>query len=95
MHMPSSSSSDIAAVAESVAAGRERIFTEIREVLVGQDAVIAEVPRGAFTRVHRTAIVNIARVREIRPGATGDYDVVLADGTTVPMSRSHRGLLHF
>ena len=51
MHM-SSSSSDIAAVAERVAAGRERILTEIRKVIVGQDTVIDEVLMALFTGGH-------------------------------------------
>ena len=51
MHMPSSSS-DIAAVAERVAAGRERILAEIRKVIVGQDTVIDEVLMALFTGGH-------------------------------------------
>ena len=51
MHM-SSSSSDIAAVAERVAAGRERILAELRKVIVGQDTVIDEVLMALFTGGH-------------------------------------------
>jgi two-component system, LytTR family, response regulator len=43
-----------------------------------------------FTRIHRSTIVNTARVREIKPDAHGDYDVVLHDGPTLRMSRSFR-----
>ncbi len=43
-----------------------------------------------FTRIHRSTIVNTARVREIKPDAHGDYDVVLLDGPTLRMSRSFR-----
>jgi two-component system, LytTR family, response regulator len=43
-----------------------------------------------FMRIHRSTIVNTARVKEIRPDAHGDYDVVLADGRTLRMSRSFR-----
>ena len=50
MHMPSST--DIAAVAERVAAGRERILAEIRKVIVGQDTVIDEVLMALFTGGH-------------------------------------------
>src|SRR5205823_8495957 len=39
-------------VAERVALGRERILTEIREVIVGQDAVIDEVLMALFTGGH-------------------------------------------
>jgi MoxR-like ATPase len=51
MHMPSPSS-DLAAVAERVAAGRERILAEIRKVIVGQDTVIDEVLMALFTGGH-------------------------------------------
>ena len=43
---------DIAAVAERVAAGRERILAEIRKVIVGQDTVIDEVLMALFTGGH-------------------------------------------
>jgi two-component system LytT family response regulator len=43
-----------------------------------------------FTRIHRSTIVNTGRVREIRPDAHGDYDVILHDGQTLRMSRSFR-----
>jgi two-component system, LytTR family, response regulator len=43
-----------------------------------------------FTRIHRSTIVNTTRVQEIRPDPHGDYDVVLADGRTLRMSRTFR-----
>jgi two-component system LytT family response regulator len=43
-----------------------------------------------FTRIHRSTIVNTSRIREIKPDAHGDYDVVLSDGRTLRMSRSFR-----
>ena len=43
-----------------------------------------------FVRVHRSAIVAIAQVRELVPLPSGDYDVTLANGTTVVMSRTYR-----
>ena len=47
-----------------------------------------------FTRIHRSTIVNIDRVREIRPEWHGDYDVVLQNGKVLRLSRSYReGLL--
>jgi two-component system, LytTR family, response regulator len=47
-----------------------------------------------FARIHRSTIVNLDRVREIRPEWHGDFDVVLTDGTTLRLSRSYRqGLL--
>ena len=47
-----------------------------------------------FTRIHRSTIVNTARIREIRPDPHGDFHVVLIDGRTLRMSRNYRhGLL--
>jgi len=43
-----------------------------------------------FIRVHRSAIVNIDRVRHLEPNAYGDYIVTLDDGTEVPLSRRYR-----
>jgi len=44
-----------------------------------------------FFRVHRSAIVNLARIREIHPMFHGDSMVVLSDGSQVKLSRSRRG----
>ena len=44
----------------------------------------------AFVRVHRSAIVNIARVREIRLDYRNHHVVVLTTGAVVPLSRSRR-----
>lgn len=43
-----------------------------------------------FVRVHRRAIVNIDRVREIHPLFRGDCTLVLTDGTQVRLSRTRR-----
>jgi two-component system LytT family response regulator len=41
-----------------------------------------------FVRVHRSAIVNIRRVRELRHRPGGSYSVVLIDGTCLKLSRA-------
>jgi two-component system LytT family response regulator len=43
-----------------------------------------------FVRIHRSAIVNLARIRTIAPRFRGDADVVLTGGATVRLSRSRR-----
>jgi two-component system LytT family response regulator len=43
-----------------------------------------------FFRIHRSAIVNIDRVREIHPLFRGDCALVLADGKQLKLSRSRR-----
>jgi len=43
-----------------------------------------------FCRVHRSAIVNLHRVRGVEPSEHGEYDVILSDGTRLPSSRRYR-----
>lgn len=43
-----------------------------------------------FFRVHRSAIVNVERVREIHPLFRGDCELLLGDGTKVRLSRTRR-----
>ena len=43
-----------------------------------------------FFRVHRSAIVNLGRIREIHPMFRGDSVLVLTDGSKVKLSRSRR-----
>ena len=42
-----------------------------------------------FLRVHRSAIVNLKYVKEVRRETTGDFSVMLSNGQKVAMSRSH------
>ena len=43
-----------------------------------------------FLRVHRSAIVNLQFVKEVRTDQSGDFTVFLVNGQKVPMSRSYR-----
>ena len=43
-----------------------------------------------FARCHRGAIVNLERVKEVQPWFGGDYILLLADGTRLKLSRTHR-----
>src|SRR5689334_1128916 len=45
---------------------------------------------GQFVRVHRSAIVRLDRVREIRSAGAGESVLILRDGTRVPVSRRRR-----
>jgi len=44
----------------------------------------------SFARAHRSAIVNLAMVREVRTRPIGELVVVLRDGTELPLSRRRR-----
>lgn len=59
----------------------------LRETL---SSVEARLDPAAFARIHRSAIVNLERVKELRPWFHGDYVVVLKNGHELTLSRSHR-----
>jgi two-component system LytT family response regulator len=44
----------------------------------------------SFLRVHRSSIVNLHYVREVKNEADGDASVLLMNGEKIPMSRSYR-----
>lgn len=54
------------------------------------DEIEQQLDARQFFRVHRSAIVNLDRVREIHPLFRGDCALVLADGRRVKLSRSRR-----
>ncbi len=43
-----------------------------------------------FARIHRSAIVNLARIRELQPTFNGEYAVLLDTGARLTLSRSYR-----
>ena len=43
-----------------------------------------------FCRIHRSTIVNLDRVRELRFDSDAEYELVLADGTKLRLSRRYR-----
>ena len=52
--------------------------------------IAAELDPAVFLRVHRSAIVNIERVRKLVPAADGSLDIVLHNGTAVPLGPTYR-----
>ena len=48
---------------------------------------------GRFVRIHRSRIVNLDYIREIRPLWGGDCVVLMRDGTELTMSRTYRASL--
>jgi two-component system LytT family response regulator len=53
-------------------------------------ALAAELDPRAFVRVHRSAIVNLRFIRALEKSRDGSTALVLADGVTVPVSRTGR-----
>jgi two-component system LytT family response regulator len=69
-----------------VFAGKENHL--IRETLT---ALEGKLDPQRFVRIHRSAIVNVNAIRELRPWFAGDSIVVLQDGTELTLSRTYRG----
>ena len=46
-----------------------------------------------FARIHRSTLVNLDRIRELRPHWHGDYRIILQSGQVLPLSRRHRAAL--
>ena len=59
----------------------------VRESLTSLEA---RLDGSRFVRVHRSAIVNLAHVREVRSPASGEPAIVLRDGSSLPISRRRR-----
>ncbi len=59
----------------------------VRETLAQLESKLD--PR-TFVRIHRSTLVNVERVREMRPLLAGDQLVVLHDGTKLQVSRTRR-----
>jgi len=62
----------------------------IRETMAGLEK---QLDPGRFVRVHRSAIVNIDSIQEIRQMFHGDYAILLTSGREVPFGRAYRDRL--
>ena len=56
-------------------------------------AIASRLDPKKFLRIHRSAIVNIERIKELHPWFNGDYAVILRDGTQLTLSASYRDRL--
>ena len=59
----------------------------VRESITRLESMLA--PR-QFARVHRSTIVNLNRVRELRPWFSGEMIIVMNTGTELKLSRTYR-----
>jgi two-component system LytT family response regulator len=59
----------------------------VRETIA---AVELRLALSGFVRIHRSALVNAERVRELKPRDKGEYTVVLNDGTELKLTRNYR-----
>lgn len=59
----------------------------VRETMNG---IEAKLDPERFLRIHRSTVVNIDRIKELHPMFSGDYAVLLRDGTELALSRNYR-----
>ena len=59
----------------------------IRETMNG---IEAKLDPEKFIRIHRSTVVHIDRIKELHPMFSGDYAVMLRDGTELALSRNYR-----
>jgi two-component system, LytTR family, response regulator len=45
---------------------------------------------GNFIRIHRSTLINVNRMRELKYGRRGSFEVFLQDGTKLLLSKSYR-----
>ena len=43
-----------------------------------------------FLRIHRSAIVNVERIKELQPLFSGEHSVLMEDGTKLTLSRNYK-----
>ena len=71
------------------------IHTGNKSYLVRQalSAMETQLDPQRFVRVHRSAIVNIERIKELQPMFTGEYTITMENGTRLALSRSYKNKL--
>ena len=69
---------------------RLHVGTETHLLREAMKVLEARLDPETFLRIHRSAIVNIERIKELRPLFHGDYIVVLRDDRQLTMSATYR-----
>jgi two-component system LytT family response regulator len=54
------------------------------------NSIESKLDPAVFLRIHRSTIVNIDRIKELHPMFSGDYSVILRNGTELALSRNYR-----
>ena len=62
----------------------------VRQTLTAMEA---QLDPAKFRRVHRSAIVNVERIAELQPLFSGEYSILLQDGTRLTLSRNYKDKL--
>ncbi|QDV05544.1 Transcriptional regulatory protein YehT [Planctomycetes bacterium Poly30] len=69
-----------------------RLCTESESILHRESLaqIVDRLDPAAFARIHRSAAVALAQIVELTPAGHGDAEVLLRNGTRLPVSRSYR-----
>ena len=62
----------------------------VRQTLTGMES---QLDPQKFLRIHRSAIVNLDRIKELQPLFSGEHAVVMQDGTRLTLSRNYKDRL--
>ncbi|MGH9949634.1 MAG: LytR/AlgR family response regulator transcription factor, partial [Pyrinomonadaceae bacterium] len=52
-------------------------------------SILETLDNETFVRIHKSLIVNISNVRSYKSRLNGDYDLTVADGTSLRLSRTY------
>ncbi|MHC4991514.1 MAG: LytTR family DNA-binding domain-containing protein, partial [Planctomycetota bacterium] len=66
---------------------------ETHVVRGSMNAMEQQLDERSFVRIHRSVIVNLARIREVQPLFHGDHVVILTDGSRHRLPRTRRAVL--
>ena len=71
------------------------VYTRSKTHLIRESlsSFIAQLDTNEFLRVHRSHVVRVGFIAELRPMFHGDYELVLKNGTTLPLTRRYKALL--
>ena len=59
-------------------------------IRAGIQLLEGELDPESFIRIHRSYMVNIDSIRELKPWLKGEYRVILSDGTELTWSRNYK-----
>lgn len=73
------------------AEGKTVIKTREQEYKTGESLVMIEkkLQHASFIRVHRSFLVNVNHISEVQPWFNSTYNLIMTDGSKVPVSRTY------
>ena len=69
---------------------RLHVGDEVHQLRATLGSTLEQLDPRTFVRIHRSAIVNVERIREVQPWFGGDYVAILRDGRQLRVSRHYR-----